>query len=597
MKKYLFSWLLALIMVPAAASAYTYTVQPGDSLWKIAQQQGTSVQALVVQNKLLNPDLILVNQKLEIGGVGSGNLGAAIPTTVALYEDYLASRLTQTATSTFTLSRGTDKLSRSLSGYYGFVMDEGSVSTEEFFLANCSGTACTIVKRGIDIVDGSTQTSTLQHEHRRGASVKITNFPQLAIVSRILNGQDTLDNFPRITTSTNLPTSSAQLATKYYVDVVGAGGFTNLNVSSTRGLSVDGSAPERVGINASSTTGIAFGPDGAVYQKVSSTTGLASDSNGIKIVSSTLINFIATSTASANSIPISNASSSLDAWVTKRFGGDGSDGNFTATTTFFDLNNAKIFVKNFDNLTIEGNTSISFINAAATGTTILFRVKGTATLTSATTSINASNAGAAGAAGISGVSQAGAVGSFGYSQIYQSAPGGAGDASTGAGALGGKTSSTYFAQIHNTLNKYPASFVGAGGGSGGSGASSGCTVATGAGGRGGGAFILEVGGALNFTSSISANGQNGLAFSGTDRCGGGGGGSGGAILVLYNSNTTTITGTFSATGGTGSVGHNNTNGTGGGGAGNPMGAGTAGSLATGGNGAAGSAYIQKNLEY
>lgn len=286
MKKYLFGLLLALALVsPARATLTGYYREHGQKLPSIAERRvvaldkgfgyydGTKTQNIVLE-RLLRGD----NEPV---------IGVSIPTVVANFEDSLATRITATQTSTFTLVKGYDKLSRNLSGYYGFIMDEGSISTEEYFLANCSGTACTIIKRGIDVVDGSSQTTTLQHEHRRGAIAKITNFPQLAILSRLLNGQETFDNFPRITTSTNVPTSSAQFATKYYVDSVGAGGMTCNNVSTTLGLKCTGSVPEKVGINASSTTGGAFGLDGSYYQKVGASRGIDSDSNGLFIATST----------------------------------------------------------------------------------------------------------------------------------------------------------------------------------------------------------------------------------------------------------------------------------------------------------------------
>ena len=46
--------------------AITYTVQAGDTLTKIANRFGTTVQALVIANKLKNPDLIIVGQVLNI---------------------------------------------------------------------------------------------------------------------------------------------------------------------------------------------------------------------------------------------------------------------------------------------------------------------------------------------------------------------------------------------------------------------------------------------------------------------------------------------------------------------------------------------------
>lgn len=180
MKKLFLSLLLALGVVlsgPLHAFAEIITVKPGDTLSKLALQYGTTVQTLASTNEIANPNLIYVGQKLEIGPT----LGAAIPTVVADYSDSLASKISNSATS-FTLTRGTDNLDRSLNGFYGFVIDS------EYFTANCVATACTVVARGIDVVDGETEVTALKAEHRRGAVAKITNFPQLAILSRILNG-------------------------------------------------------------------------------------------------------------------------------------------------------------------------------------------------------------------------------------------------------------------------------------------------------------------------------------------------------------------------------------------------------------------------
>ncbi|NPV53715.1 MAG: LysM peptidoglycan-binding domain-containing protein [Firmicutes bacterium] len=45
----------------------TYTVQPGDTLWKIAMQFGTTVDALTRLNGIKNPDLIYPGQVLRVG--------------------------------------------------------------------------------------------------------------------------------------------------------------------------------------------------------------------------------------------------------------------------------------------------------------------------------------------------------------------------------------------------------------------------------------------------------------------------------------------------------------------------------------------------
>lgn len=61
--------LLATIMflIPTAASAYTYTVVKGDSLWKIAVKTQTGLSEIIAANpQIPNPNLIYPNQKINI---------------------------------------------------------------------------------------------------------------------------------------------------------------------------------------------------------------------------------------------------------------------------------------------------------------------------------------------------------------------------------------------------------------------------------------------------------------------------------------------------------------------------------------------------
>ena len=43
-----------------------YTVEPGDTLSKIARKFGVTVNELIGWNEIVNPDLIVVGQKLKI---------------------------------------------------------------------------------------------------------------------------------------------------------------------------------------------------------------------------------------------------------------------------------------------------------------------------------------------------------------------------------------------------------------------------------------------------------------------------------------------------------------------------------------------------
>lgn len=164
------------------------------------------------------------------------NLAASIPVTVAVFESSLAAPILTTSATSFTLVNGTDKAGNALSGLIGFVINEGA-SNEEFVLCTASSTAVSGCTRGISPVTGNTSVAALAKTHRRGESVKITDHPQLAIVSRILNGDETLPNPLKYSTTTSAYiTSSEQLTHKGYVDgIVVAGGVPADN--STPGIS------------------------------------------------------------------------------------------------------------------------------------------------------------------------------------------------------------------------------------------------------------------------------------------------------------------------------------------------------------------------
>lgn len=60
----------------------SYTVVAGDTLFKIARQFNTSVQAIAQANNIANPNLIIIGQVLQIPGTSGGNTGGTATPTV-----------------------------------------------------------------------------------------------------------------------------------------------------------------------------------------------------------------------------------------------------------------------------------------------------------------------------------------------------------------------------------------------------------------------------------------------------------------------------------------------------------------------------------
>lgn len=326
MKKFV---LAIAILFALVGSAQAYTVQRGDTLSQIAKDNNTTVESIVSQNGIQNPDLIYAGQELSLG---DEVLGASVPTVVALYEDSLASRITSAATS-LTLVRGTDKQDRNLSGYYGFVVDEGS-STEEFMTANCTATACTIVSRGLDVQDGSSEVSALKFEHRRGASVKISNFPQLALLSRIITGQETTG------TNTLKIGDTSATTTKQLI-------FTNGTSTAFRGIGWDG-------------TNLIWSDDGSnTYTFSSSSPSVLSAGDGIDINTSVINLDIRADRA------VTTTAGELD-FLTKASGGLDQDANgaFVSTSQSISWSGVQNFVTASSSIQRVGSTL--FVGATST---------------------------------------------------------------------------------------------------------------------------------------------------------------------------------------------------------------------------------------
>lgn len=152
-------------------------------------------------------------------------------------------------------------LSASTTQYAYFTLEPGTTREE---IVACSGKSTgswSSCLRGLAYQGGNlTTSSTLQSAHNAGSRMIMSDVGQFFSEFLSQSGDQTkfgtlaFNTFPRVTSTTGVPTSASQLATKYYVDTVGAGGFTASNVGTLFGLKALGTVPETVGINISTTS-------------------------------------------------------------------------------------------------------------------------------------------------------------------------------------------------------------------------------------------------------------------------------------------------------------------------------------------------------
>lgn len=237
------------------------------------------------------------------------------------------------------------------------------------------------------------------------------------------------------------------------------------------------------------------------------------------------------------------------------FGGDGSDGalNVTSGTTSLDASSANILVKYYTSINISAGATLDLSNKATDGTILILKSQGNVTI--------------AGTIDLIGDGANAETNGFGIMDTTTTHDGDAGTAgAAGNGGAGGSGDGTaygntefYITKDANLLYRRLTQLAcGSGGGSGGDGVLvSGVAGTGGAGGAGGGVVIIECGGSINFTGTISVDGADGSDGSaGSGDSGGGGGGAGGAAgmaLILYRT-LTSVGGTINARGGAGGAG-------------------------------------------
>ena len=151
----------------------------------------------------------------------------AFPKIVAHFETTIVNKIDDSS-STMELASIATPAGNLGSGTYGFVIEEETTGKREYVIGTLSGSTVTFTKRDVSPLDATTEdasSDTSRQAHRKGSSVKVTNFPILLLIQRVLEGTDQLDaSSPLEYDATASITNNNQLATKAYVDSVVNGG-------------------------------------------------------------------------------------------------------------------------------------------------------------------------------------------------------------------------------------------------------------------------------------------------------------------------------------------------------------------------------------
>lgn len=174
--------------------------------------------------------------------IAGAAIASTLPTyTASTFETYLANQQATTDTIA-TLATGTLRDGTTFTGFQCITID-ANTPTQEYECGTANGTSLTGLSRGIDAVSGTTTVAALVFPHRRGADVKISDYPVLTLINRILNGVDSFSNLisysPTTATSTlaggNIPDAAWVLAQTQAVTSVSDDGRSTLTISPTSG--------------------------------------------------------------------------------------------------------------------------------------------------------------------------------------------------------------------------------------------------------------------------------------------------------------------------------------------------------------------------
>lgn len=267
-------YLLAVIIGSIFATAFTVMAAAGHTT--------VPLPPLVYSNQF---DINHVAKTVRDYYAKTGILGAsnAIETPIALFHSSLANGISAAAT-TMTLTTATTLDATTLaSSTYSFVIDSGQPN-QEFVIADCTGTSCTNMQRGLSVVTGTTTIASLQQTHRRTASVDIVDAPLILKLSQILNGISTIPNVLSYTTHPTF-TSNTQLVDLQQLNATAFGTVPVLVVSGGTGV---GTLPQSMILTGNGTSAITGTSSPTVaYITATSTTATSTFSGNLSVLGST----------------------------------------------------------------------------------------------------------------------------------------------------------------------------------------------------------------------------------------------------------------------------------------------------------------------
>lgn len=222
------------------------------------------------------------------------DLGVALPQAVGVFETSLAAPISSSATS-MTLTANAIRGGGALSGYNCFTVDEGSAQAE-VVCGTVSSTAVSGMSRGISYANGTSTVATNQFAHRRGANVKITDFPIIQILKAQNAGEDDFDapiRYDSSVSTSTLALNTNNLVTAGYVAAAALNAGSVLTATETSG----GFVELATGIEAASTT--SSGSAGRLALSAAISTSSKPTSGSYVVVTDangTINNFLASST-------------------------------------------------------------------------------------------------------------------------------------------------------------------------------------------------------------------------------------------------------------------------------------------------------------